>query len=340
MSLILNLTLALGTFLVTTSLLRSPLPWPGGSGVAEKWTYLAEHADEYDVVMMGSSRVYRSFDPRLMEEVWRDNGHKLKAFNLAAPGVGRFEADFLLDQLLALKPAKLKLVIVELWRFDPNEMKRNELTPRAIYWHTGRQTFHALASCFSFPSLTGTKRGKLAMSHLQHFARKLTSFGQASAILDAFEEQSENENLSHVRKSRGYRALESEPFGSIHQRRDLFLEESGRFETAMLERHATARAGDPHEQLNVRALERRVQSLRESGVEIVFVVPPGPWAPPEVLRLKADPLPPVISYSDREQFPWLYSESSRFDRFHVTAEVAKRLSRTFAQELLPHLPSN
>lgn len=339
MSRLLHPVLALAAFLLTASWLRAPLPWPGGSGVSEKWQYFEKHADEYEVVLIGSSRVYRSFDPRAMERVWRDDGKPLQAFNLAAPGVGRFEADFLAGELLAMHPKRLRLLVIELWRWDPNEMKRNEFTPRAVHWHTLQQTLDALESCWSFPSLAPKKRFKLVLLHLQHFAQKQTSIGRGRDILAALKSNPEELRSAPIRQSRGYRSLESEPFGSIRERRETFLDEAGRFEAAMLERHAAARSDDPGEQLNQRALERRVRSARAQGIEIVFVVPPGPWAPPEELELELDPLPAVISYSDRQSNPTLYREAGRFDRFHVTDAVAKQLSRQFARALLPYLPA-
>ena len=337
MSRLLHLLLALASFAGISAIQRAPLPWPGGSGVADKWLYFEQHADEYDVVMIGSSRLYRSFAPREMRATWAESGRKLSVFNLAAPGLGRFEADFLAAKVLAMEPKRLKTLIVELWRWDPNEMKRNELTPRAVYWHSAEQTYGALWSTYRYPELTTKKRWRLAFAHIQHFGLRLSNYGLGPVLAETLTAEAEPGRFVHVRKNHGYRALEEEPFGSIRERRDLFLEERGEFEEAMLERHAEVRAGDPALQLNLHALGRRVRASREAGVEVIFVVPPGPWAPPSELRIDVDPVPPVLSYSDREQYPYLYREEGRFDRFHVTAAVAKKLSRQFARDLLPFL---
>ena len=337
MSGLLHIALALSGFLLVAAIQRSPLPWPGGAGVADKWQYFEEHADQYDTVMIGSSRLYRSFIPREMRAVWEEKHLLHKVFNLAAPGLGRFETNFLAHRLLAMKPKHLKTLVIELWRWDPNEMKRNENTPRAVYWHSGEQTWNAIGSCWTYPGLNAKKRLKLSFSHLNHFALKLASYGLGPQILNELSTDRTLANPAQIRRDHGYRALEDEPFGSIRERRDLFLAESGRFESAMLDRHETVRAEDPALQLHRGALERTVRLARSAGVEVIFVVPPGPWAPPTDLGLDVDPASPVIAYSDRAQFPYLYEEAGRFDRFHVTASVAKKLSRDFARALLPYL---
>ena len=264
MSGLLHTALALAGFLLIAAAQRSPLPWPGGIGVAEKWPYFEQHAGEYGVVIIGSSRSYRSFIPREMHAVWKKSLPRPSVFNLAAPGLGCFEANFLAHRILAMKPKRLKTLVLELWRWDPNEMKRNEFTPRAIYWHSAEQTWNSIGSCWTYPDLAAKKRLRLSFSHLHHFALKLASYGLGPGILDAFASKRSPTNSVELRKNHGYRALENEPFGSIRERRDQFLEESGQFESAMVERHNAVRAEDPARQIHREALERIIRLARSA----------------------------------------------------------------------------
>ena len=107
--------------------------------------------------------------------------------------------------------------------------------------------------------------------------------GDTQAVLLACSECDLTVASEDARRSRGYRPLEAEPFGSVRERREAFLAEAGQFEAAMLERHEKARSDDPTRQVNWDALAERIDACRAAGVEVVLVVPPGPWAPPSSL---------------------------------------------------------
>ena len=76
-----------------------------------RWQWFAEHRDSYDLVFIGSSRIYHGISPKLFCEV---AGHSWRGFNL---GVDRMRTPACLDvarRVMALHPAKLKYLFFEL----------------------------------------------------------------------------------------------------------------------------------------------------------------------------------------------------------------------------------
>ncbi len=317
-------------FLAVAAPLRAAMIWPGGAGVREKWAYFLEHADVYDVLLFGSSRVYRSFAPREMELEWKRHGRNLRAFNLAAPGVGRFEANAMLSEVLERRPSRLVRAVVELSPWDPGDLRGNESSRRAVHWHTLEGTRNALESCFTYPGLGRAQRANLAIRHVHLCVRRLTNFGRGVEMLDALQQEANRTLLAEARLNGGYRSLEAEAFSGVRERRAAFITNP--------DLRVEPIDNEPLAQLNLAAIERQVRAARTAGVEVVFVVPPGSWSPPEELRLSFGPPPPVISYSDRERYREFYSREALFDGEHISEESALELSRLFARDLMPYLP--
>ena len=69
--------------------------------------------DRYDLVFVGSSLVYRSIDPRIIDEELARAGFRVRSYNLGLPGMRPHEANALLRQVLATKPARLRWAVVE-----------------------------------------------------------------------------------------------------------------------------------------------------------------------------------------------------------------------------------
>lgn len=328
---------ALGAFLAAAALVRATLPWPGGAGVEAKWAWLGSALDDYDVVLIGSSRVYRSFAPRAIERELDALGEPRSVFNAAAPGVGALEADWLARALLEREPRRLSLLVLELQRFEPDEMRGNELARRAVHWHGPRQVAAGLRACWRRADLPGRERVRLALLHLDLGARKLASFGRGPELVAALGAGPSPAALAEARESGGYRPLEAEPFADVRERRAEFAEERERF-AELFERRRADLARRDAASLDLAALSALARAGAARGVRIALVVPPGDWDPPVELLATLDPPLPLVSYADPERHPFLYDPDQRFDRFHLTAAAAQRLSRLLARDLLPHLP--
>lgn len=76
--------------------------------------WFQDHKDSYDVVFIGSSRVYHGLSPKLFDQIAARAGHHWRAFNL---GVDRMKTPGCLAvarKVIAAEPAKLKYLFFEL----------------------------------------------------------------------------------------------------------------------------------------------------------------------------------------------------------------------------------
>src|SRR5688572_32965818 len=104
-------------FLVALSLTATGIgifaPKPRVAIVTPKLTWLAAHADDFDVLFLGSSRTYRQVIPELFDKLMAEAGHPLKAYNLGIDGMRPPEDTYILEKVLSNRTKPLRWVIVE-----------------------------------------------------------------------------------------------------------------------------------------------------------------------------------------------------------------------------------
>ena len=124
--------------------IRASLPFPKVPGIYEKYLHFSRTMADYDVLFIGSSRVYRAIIPQQFDaSVAAATGETVRSFNLAYDGVQPPESYFLLRQILALHPPKLRWVFVEASPVQSVIMEGRP-TRRLAYWHDLRHTWFVL----------------------------------------------------------------------------------------------------------------------------------------------------------------------------------------------------
>jgi len=79
-------------------------------------------------------------------------------------------------------------------------------------------------------------------------------------------------------------------------------------------------------------------TVRASGCEPVFFVPPGTRPSPELPALFEEAgLAPLFAFNQPQRYPQLYRADFYFDASHLNREGAEEFSRVFARLLAPRL---
>src|SRR5204863_1083898 len=139
--------MALLAFVATGGLIHALLPPMIPKGVAAKLRFFSEHKDEFDTVVVGTSRLYYSVSPEIFDKVTRENGLSTRTFNFGIDGMHPPENFFVLEQILKTNPRNLKWVLLELG--DIQTKWDNILgTQREVYWHDWRRTELTLKKAF------------------------------------------------------------------------------------------------------------------------------------------------------------------------------------------------
>ena len=84
------------------------------SRIARKLHWCEAHKDNFDIVFVGSSRVFHGLSPRIFDQVARANGQRWRSFNLGMDKMGMAQSMAIIRELVATGPRHLKYVFFEL----------------------------------------------------------------------------------------------------------------------------------------------------------------------------------------------------------------------------------
>lgn len=84
------------------------------SAVAHKLQWLEQHKDDFNIVFVGSSRVFHGLSPKLFDEVASTRGQPWHSFNLGMDKMGMAQSMKIIRQLVATGPRNLRYVFFEM----------------------------------------------------------------------------------------------------------------------------------------------------------------------------------------------------------------------------------
>ena len=344
---------SLGVFLGAARGIARLVPWPADFGPRAKWEWLVEHADEYDVLFIGSSATYYGIVPELFDQVMAQRGHPTHSFNFGAGGMTELEAGYVLDRILALEPKKLEHVFIEASGWDLNiPDDKNAYSPRRSHWHSAKHTLVALESLPRTPKprpeADGTPRDdwrwRAAQLHAELFLRRLTAEGQGPRIADALLDLGD-ETLEPTREQlaaeRGYLDL-----GRLEGEK--WDEQSGKFQAKLEQYSQTVKniGGGNQAKLEVQKFpglartRAQLEEVRAAGAEPIYYTPPRATALPWAYCLaQAGVYPTFFGYNRPGKYPELYEPANHFDANHLRRVGAEAFTRLIANDFADHLSS-
>jgi hypothetical protein len=327
------------SFFTVAAALRQLTLWPNDFEVSSKLRYLRRHASEFDVLFVGSSRVYRGFDPEAFDERLAEHGLTFRSFNLGGEGVNAYEADHIVRELLA-SGARPRILFVELQEFDPQTRQdswilrtmgagggpRRPFTRRNVNWHSLSQTLLAIRVSLQ-SDLPLADRLLLAANHFNDFARRLTSYGMGAELIGAFDGAARPVALTddEMAARRGFQSMDEVKQRRWRQR--AFAKRADRFQS-MLE---TNRESVP-ESVNAFTLApiaEQARRIRGAGIEPFYVRVPG-LGYREAFRGAAADGVTIFDFDDPDAHPQLFRVDLRFDEGHLNAIGAALFSRKLA----------
>lgn len=352
--------LGLASFFLVSSWIRSGVAWTEALDVRAKIRAFSETKDEYDAIYIGSSRVFRGVRPDVIDPIISRREKEFRSYNLGVPGMWSFEADALLDEILAMEPAKLRWVFVEspFWKADLFSPLRG-ITERSVRWHSPASTAHTLVSVWLENHALEAKL-RVSWRHFSQMAMRSGNYSQGPSWWRAnvLPETSDFEaNVRDFRESRGYRSLESKGIPGAKERKRAFLSGQKVFSKAVqVLSDAQKPGGDPNalgpaismrgqteptgnsvafEDYNVTALRRQRARLDARRLNVAYVVMPELTPGRLFVDLqRRGELSLLFDYKQPSRYPDFYTQEGRFDFWHMSESGAERFSRRFAQDFL------
>jgi hypothetical protein len=320
----------LAAFLATSFLIHSLLPPMIPKGIAAKLEFFSQHKDEFDTLIVGTSRLYYSISPEIFDKTTRENGLPTRTFNFGIDGMHPPENFYVLEQILKTKPRNLKWVLLELG--DIQTRWDNILgTQRAVYWHDWPRTALTLKKAMNPRGnanwlIKGTRlwlaRRDLA-SNLTLFGKLFTNVGRAAELLPSDKRERFREADLELGPHRdGYR-----PAGDAMSAERAIL-----FQQRLAQEISEARQKflDPATEQGYR---KSAAQIRQAGASPLFVVTPVIFQ--STTRFRQSPAPaPLVSFNDSRKFPQLYDIRVRIDDGHLTNEGAAEFTRLLAHEFV------
>jgi hypothetical protein len=322
--------IALAAFIATSAAIHTLLPPIIPKGIAAKFKFFSEHKDEFDTLIVGTSRLYYSISPEIFDTATRENGLPTHTFNFGVDGMHPPENFYVLEQILKTKPRNLKWVVLEMG--DIQTRWDNILgTQRAVYWHDWPRTALTLKKAMNPRSETSwpVKVARLwlakrdLISNLSLFAKQFTSVGRAAEFLP-----SEKREL--------FREADSE-LGPHHDGYRLAGDAMPPDRAALFQQRLAQEISEARQKFLDPATEqgyrKSAAQIREAGAAPLFVVAPVIFQ--QIPRFRKAPAPaPLVSFNDARKFPQFYDTRVRIDDAHLTNAGAAEFTRLLAQEFV------
>lgn len=312
---------------------------------AEKYTALQTQSQQINMLFIGASRTYRSFDPAIVDSILNANGAAIKSFNLGKKAMGPLQANMMIDWVLGMDLPALKWIVFEL------EGIESEVVHQNIYQHQDANRladFHdakrAWLSCRVLAAMDMPIVEKMrAISEKSLLALRHYSLGGKGddLIFEAAEtETTALDKATYPATFNGFIALDEEVEEKYKKRLGRFLSKKGQMRYQSHLKAMQASESDEtirkKDKVNAKILLEMVEKCMARGIQVVFSVPPsGLGLEPLVAALKSlDAKTPIIHLSKMEQYPALYLAENRFDHFHLNRKGAVLASREMAFALL------
>ena len=309
----------------TRALLTFPL-------LVEKWGHYRDHRADYNVVVLGTSRLHAAFDPAAFEARVMREGVEVRAYNFGVPALNIREQREIIRRIVDLKPSSLTDVVLDVMPHQLNTME-NITSARLRPLLTLDRL--ALSARDQWATFRAPPRRVLGILYLagaylhEHLAVGLWS--------QRWRGETEEAIYRMDLARQGFVPLDDETHPLITARHDDFLDNSARYAalSESLKREGVGRKPVPDDRYAL--LAETLALWKPLPVRITIVLHPR-WEYGDEYRALADELPKrfphvmVIPLCDPQADPDLVDPSLWYDRGHLNGEGAKVFSRRLAAE--------
>ncbi|HZR06481.1 MAG TPA: hypothetical protein VFA61_11705 [Candidatus Udaeobacter sp.] len=334
-----NSLIGVTAFLITCIGLRASLPFPEiDGGVSQKFRFFAAHKDEFDTLFIGSSRIYFQISPAIFDRVTRESGLATHSFNFGIGGMYLPETAYLLEQILNLKPRKLRWVFIEYDELQTKWSPENQTSRRALYWADWKRVsllLRKLTDAGTDPlwrpdpaklrDIVLSKKDEkntrgLLTFYAGQFEKNYTNVARADDVLDYF--------LSRDTKERRASYLGAASDGYVTRANRMSPGQAAAYERALAA--AMAQTGTrPLSPYTVEAYRQCAQEVRNIGAAPIFLITPS-VTQINVTDGGAGTPGVVMAFNNPRTYPGLYRSSVRRDGQHLTTSGAEEFTSLVA----------
>jgi hypothetical protein len=329
------------TFAAACAFIRRSYPLPDLPNVKAKIEHFVAHPNDYDTLLLGSSRINYQIIPGVFDELNRAAGLPTKTFNAAVAGMRPPEDSFFFDCLLAAKPQRLRWVFMEVMPIRSALNYEQHETLRAQYWHD----LPRLWMLWKRATLVGPKTHGLR-GYWKDLREPLTDFSEhlglgvyelANVGRSTFLTERLLNKPSELMAASTYLGADSAGWTVTGRGEGMTPADQARLEKERAERLVTPFQRDTGDPISQEALEAMIARVERLGATPVLIIPP------TTTKTIVVPLPErsrktiVLDFNDVARYPELYQNENRLDRNHLNTAGAKLFTRLVATQWLAEL---
>ncbi len=320
-----NLAIFFGASIGLASSIYRSQPFPKLPGIYQKYLHYAAHREDYDVLFVGTSRVYKGLIPHVFdEEVKRRTGQTVRTFNFGYDAMWPPEEFYVLRQLLELRPKKLRWVIMECIDIHTTLPAETAHTERMAHWHDTEHT-RLVCRAIAGEKMPWPAQWKHYSGHLSMWMQRWTNAGLGAQWLAyefGLEKRKKSSRWAPPKEWADTDGFRPEPERAM----------SGEvLQTFRDAQKVWARGARPKSAPPVlrEELQRLVNEIRAVGAEPILFM-----APTRTERRNMTDLPagvPVFRFDDALTHPELFAEKVHFDMEHLNHDGARLLTQKLAE---------
>jgi hypothetical protein len=326
-----NMFVLVPALFACSAVIHQLTPAPFVRSLTPKLTHLEESPDAYDILFVGSSRVFRQISPKIFDQELRAHDFNLRSFNAGVPAAKSVEVWHLLRGFAADKKIRAKYVLIEPDGLLIGIARENLATEREIYWHGCAETTLAIES---LGRLKTVPRLTMTGLHAGAFLLDRLGVGRLRLLVSQF---GESKRLRWLDKEGlgpdgdGWVPYDKADTSTEFPRRQEFLDDLPRYRS-MLARQAGLRSQqDCLTEYHRLMLANLMTAIEALGAQPVFILSPATEPRCEVHQAFRDAvLPNLIAFDDFSTYPELYAVEHRHDLEHLNTEGSVLYSRLLA----------
>ncbi len=321
-----------------------PADDPNLGQLGKRIEFFSEAFEDYNVLLVGTSRTYRGIDPVILQRVAKENGCDVRAFNLGIPKLRLTELRHLQDHLSAemlkgfdlilLSPMALSKIRIENWaskriqHFSDWRGYRESLAdiwyspltnavPKQIYYST------LLSGAFAYR--------QLGIGRLANSFRATTSSSADNPSGDFFDGSAIVDFSRH-----GYVALDDEPSEQFLKRGQIIKDNPDYFETLKARNIPVDDFRGPSAEMSWQRFEWAMEYFSVFDAPIGLFLPPLLTSRAQEMALAEMALArglPVMNYNRLELYPELFEREHWFDYYHLGKSGAELFTQMIGEDI-------
>jgi hypothetical protein len=299
-------------------------PFWGNDVLDSKYAYLLEKDKDINTLFIGSSRVNRGVNPKIIDSLLTE--YQVRSYNFGSPSTTNPETYFITEQILRTENLNLDYLFVEL-----TPLISIKVTPfkyyqsRYYYWINLRYSWF-IAKYLLNANYAFADKFEIGASYIKCFIMKNANFLHYKKLFD-FSNETKLKNF-FLKGNNGFYPLDDQrpPTAKYAKRTENFQNDTSGFNkmtSKVQQEFKSNKIPDAFNSAHYQKLMQLIELAKAKNIHLIYLLPPRSRSYEEELSLiRQIPSEHIIEVANPFKFPELYQSKYAFDKNHFNKEGA------------------